>query len=192
MIPVRAAGCDDRRPLPRRPARAGADRGRRHRVHRAGHFGAHLRRMCTQYRGARDYLVAAVKTKLGAFLEVDAPDQGMHLTARLRPGLDDAAVARAGLKHGVVLRPMSPLYLAAPPVSALMLGFTGYDMPALQPGSTVWPPCLRAAARPRYPGWNSGRRLPQAGNVDGRGRADPARTLPASPHPGRSQPAPWR
>ncbi len=99
-----------------------------------GHFSAHLRRMCTYYRGARDYLVSAIQERLGAFLEVEAPDQGMHLTARLRHGLDDLAVARAGLAHGVVLRPMSKFYVAAPPLSALMLGFTGYDMPALQAG----------------------------------------------------------
>ena len=99
-----------------------------------GHFGAHLRRMCARYRVARDGLVAAARAKLGTFMEVDAPDQGMHVTARLRPGLDDAAIARAGLARGVVLRPMSPLYLATPPVSGFMLGFTGYDMPSMQAG----------------------------------------------------------
>ncbi|HWK45896.1 MAG TPA: PLP-dependent aminotransferase family protein [Stellaceae bacterium] len=99
-----------------------------------GHFGAHLRRMCAQYRGARDYLVGAVNAQLGAFLEVTAPDQGMQLMARLRPGLDDAAVARAALARGVVVRPLSALYLAAQPVSALMLGFTGYETQALQAG----------------------------------------------------------
>jgi GntR family transcriptional regulator/MocR family aminotransferase len=99
-----------------------------------GHFGAHLRRMCTRYRGARDYLVAAVRTRLGNFLEVDVPDQGMQLMARLRPGLDDVALARAGLARGVVVRPLSRFYVAAAPMSALMLGFTGYDMPSLQAG----------------------------------------------------------
>jgi len=99
-----------------------------------GHFGAHLRRMCAQYRGARDYLVGAINAQLGAFLEVSAPDQGMHLIARLRPGLDDAAVARVAAARGVVVRPLSTFYVAAPPAPALMLGFTGYDTPALQAG----------------------------------------------------------
>jgi GntR family transcriptional regulator/MocR family aminotransferase len=99
-----------------------------------GHFGAHLRRMCARYRGARDTLVAAIGAKLGAYLEVVAPDQGMHLTARLRPGLDDAAVARAAAARGVVVRPLSALYVAAPPVPGLMLGFTGYDTPSLIAG----------------------------------------------------------
>lgn len=108
-----------------------------------GHFGAHLRRMCAQYRVARDYLAGAVHAKLGAFLEVAVPDQGMHLTARLRPGLDDAAVAHAALARGVVVRPLSTLYVAAPPVSALMLGFTGYATPALQAGVDALAVALR-------------------------------------------------
>ena len=99
-----------------------------------GHFGAHLRRMCAHYRAARDDLVGAAKATLGEFLDVAAPDQGMHVTACLRPGLDDAAVARAALARGIVVRPLSALYVAAPPVPALMLGFTGYDAPALRAG----------------------------------------------------------
>jgi GntR family transcriptional regulator/MocR family aminotransferase len=99
-----------------------------------GHFGAHLRRMCAQYRGARDYLVGALGAKLGAHLTVTAPDQGMQLMARLRPGVDDVAVARAAAARGVTIRPLSTTYVAARPVSALMLGFTGYDIQALQAG----------------------------------------------------------
>ncbi len=99
-----------------------------------GHFSVHLRRMCAQYRIARDTLMSAVQTKLGAYLDVAAPDQGMHLTAHLRPGLDDIAVARAAAGRGVVVRPLSQFYLAAPPVPGLMLGFTGYDITALDAG----------------------------------------------------------
>jgi GntR family transcriptional regulator/MocR family aminotransferase len=99
-----------------------------------GHFGAHLRRMCTQYRAARDTLVTALNTKLGDFLQAAAPDQGMHLPAILRPGLDDVAIAHAAAQRGVAIRPLSKLYVAAPPVPALMLGFTGYDTTALLTG----------------------------------------------------------
>jgi GntR family transcriptional regulator / MocR family aminotransferase len=99
-----------------------------------GHFGAHLRRMCALYRGARDTLVAAITMQLGEFLDVAVPDQGMHLIARLRQGLDDAAVGRAASANGVVVRPVSPLYVAAEPTPAIMLGFTGYDTPMLVAG----------------------------------------------------------
>ena len=67
-------------------------------------------------------------------MQVHAPDQGMHVTARLRPGLDDVALARAGTTLGVSLRPLSPYYLAAPATPALMLGFTGHAFPAMQAG----------------------------------------------------------
>jgi GntR family transcriptional regulator/MocR family aminotransferase len=99
-----------------------------------GHFGAHLRRMCNQYRIARDTLVDALRSKAGGYLDVDVPDQGMHLTARLRHGLDDAAVAQAAAAAGVAVRPISRLYLAAPPRSALVMGFTGYDPQTLLAG----------------------------------------------------------
>ena len=99
-----------------------------------GHFGAHLRRMCTQYRGARDYLAGALAAKLGAHVTVSVPDQGMQMMARLRPGLDDVTVARAAAARGVTIRPLSTTYVAAAPVQGLMLGFTGYDHAALQAG----------------------------------------------------------
>lgn len=99
-----------------------------------GHFGAHLRRMCHQYRVARDGLVAAMQSKLSDFVDVDVPDQGMHLTARLRPGFDDVTVAREAAAVGVSVRPMSKLYIAAPPRSALIMGFTGFDPLSLKTG----------------------------------------------------------
>jgi GntR family transcriptional regulator/MocR family aminotransferase len=111
-----------------------------------GHFGAHLRRMCAQYRAARDDLVAALGDRLGDVLDVAVPDQGMHLTARLRSGLADTEVARAAAARGVVVRPLSTFHVAAPPVSALILGFTGYDPPALRAGVARLASALRDAA----------------------------------------------
>ncbi len=109
-----------------------------------GHFAAHLRRMCAQYQRARDHVVTGLHGRLGDLLEIDVPDQGMHLTARLPPGVSDIAVAAEGLASGVVLRPMSRLYLAAPPVSALMLGFTGFDRMQLDAGMDRLAAVLRA------------------------------------------------
>jgi GntR family transcriptional regulator/MocR family aminotransferase len=79
-------------------------------------------------------LAGALQAKLGAHVAVTAPDQGMQMMARLRPGVDDIAVARAAAARGVTIRPLSATYVAAAPVSALMLGFTGYDHAALQAG----------------------------------------------------------
>ena len=98
-----------------------------------GHFAAHLRRMRLLYRDQRDELVGALRNQLGADLTVHAPDQGMHLVAFTRRGLSDAAIERAGRQHGVVVRPMSRLYLAAPPRSALVLGFSGHSRQTIGP-----------------------------------------------------------
>ena len=95
------------------------------------HLGAHIRRMCSFYRRARDELTEVLNARLGDYLSVAPPDQGMHLTAHLRPGLSDVAIAEAAAQRGVVVRPLSGFYVAAPPVSALMLGFTGFDLPTL-------------------------------------------------------------
>lgn len=98
-----------------------------------GHFAAHIRRMRLLYRDQRDELVAALKRRLGADLTVDAPDQGMHLVAFTRRGLNDVAIESAGHQHGVVVRAMSRLYVAAAPQSALVLGFSGHPLQTIGP-----------------------------------------------------------
>ncbi len=115
-----------------------------------GHFGAHLRRMCARYQQARDHLVAGLRARLGDLLSVDVPEQGLHLTARLPTGMSDLAIAAEALAAGVILRPVSRLYLAAPPVSAVMLGFSGYDRAQLDTGMDRLAAVLRRH-RPQAP-----------------------------------------
>ena len=98
-----------------------------------GHFTAHIRRMREIYRDQRDVLVAAVRRRLGDYLTVDPPDQGMHLVAYMRRGLSDVTVERAAREHGVIVRAMSRLYVEAPARSALMLGFSGYPRQIIAP-----------------------------------------------------------
>ena len=98
-----------------------------------GHFAAHIRRIRLLYRDQRDELVAALNYRLGEDLTVDAPDQGMHLVAFTRRGLSDIAIERAGRQHGVIVRAMIRLYVAAPTRSALGLGFSGYPRHTITP-----------------------------------------------------------
>jgi GntR family transcriptional regulator/MocR family aminotransferase len=98
-----------------------------------GHFAAHIRRMRLLYRDQRDVLVAALRSRLGAEVKVDPPDQGMHLVAYTRRGLSDVAIERAGRQHGVIVRAMSRLHVAAVPRSALVLGFSGYPRQTIGP-----------------------------------------------------------
>jgi len=98
-----------------------------------GHFAAHLRRMRLQYRDQRDVLVAALRQRLGGALTVEPPDQGMHLVAYLNRVLKDTAIERAARERGVIVRAMSRLYVAAPPRSALVMGFSGYPRRMIPP-----------------------------------------------------------
>jgi GntR family transcriptional regulator/MocR family aminotransferase len=98
-----------------------------------GHFAAHIRRMRILYKAQRDELVTALRHRLWNDLAVNAPDQGMHLVAYTRRGLSDTAIERAGRQQGVVVRPMSQLYLAAAPRSALVLGFSGHARQMIAP-----------------------------------------------------------
>lgn len=101
-----------------------------------GHFSQHLRRMRRRYHAARDALVEALRDELGDRLTVEPPEQGMKLVARLRPGPSDLAVSEVAARRGIVARAVSPMFIAAPPVQGLMLGFTGHE-----------PETLRRAAR---------------------------------------------
>lgn len=104
-----------------------------------GHFAAHIRRMRAAYQDQRDTLVTALRRRLGDHLSVDPPDQGMHLVAYLRRGLSDVAIENAARDHGVIVRAMSRMYVAAPARSALMFGFSGY------PRQTIGPAVARLA-----------------------------------------------
>jgi GntR family transcriptional regulator/MocR family aminotransferase len=96
-----------------------------------GHLASHIRRMRARYRDQRDRLVAALRRRAGDRLDVDPPDQGMHLVAYLRPGVSDTAVERGALADGVVVRALSRLYVKARPRQGLLLGFSGYPAAAI-------------------------------------------------------------
>jgi GntR family transcriptional regulator/MocR family aminotransferase len=102
---------------------------------RQGHLSAHIRRMRLQYRAQRDVLAAELTRHAGDLLSVEVPDQGMHLVAYLRGGLSDVAIQEAAHAGGVIVRSISQLYIAAPPRSALMLGFSGYPCQAIVPAA---------------------------------------------------------
>ena len=100
-----------------------------------GHFAAHIRRMRAAYQDQRDTLVTALRRRLDDHLSVDPPDQGMHLVAYLRRGLSDVAIERAAREHGVLVKAMSRMYVAAPARQGLIFGFSGYPRQVI--GSAV-------------------------------------------------------
>ncbi|WP_424814565.1 PLP-dependent aminotransferase family protein [Roseococcus sp. YIM B11640] len=97
-----------------------------------GHFAQHLRRMRQRYRLCRDTLVEALRDSCSRFLDIDAPDQGLKLLARLRPGWRDTEVSALAERVGVIARPVSPMFMSGRPIQALMLGFSGHEPGALK------------------------------------------------------------
>lgn len=100
----------------------------------SGQFAAHIRRRRMAYKAQRDALAGALERRLGGLLELDVPDQGMHMMAYLRDGRSDVEVEALAAARGVTARAISPLYHARPPRSGLMLGFTGFPARAMDPG----------------------------------------------------------
>ncbi|MGO8915548.1 MAG: PLP-dependent aminotransferase family protein [Stellaceae bacterium] len=100
-----------------------------------GHFAAHTRRMRQIYREQRDALAATLARRADGHLQVDVPDQGMHLVAYLRDGVSDVAVEAAARRSGIVVRAMSRFYRSASPRAARMLGFSGFPIPLIVPAA---------------------------------------------------------
>jgi len=100
-----------------------------------GHFAAHIRRMRLLYREQRDALAETLTRRAAGRLDVELPDQGMHLVAYLRDGSSDLAIEAAARRAGIVVRAISRFYRAARPRPGLMLGFSGFPRQLIVPAA---------------------------------------------------------
>jgi len=100
----------------------------------SGQFAAHIRRRRLAYKVQRDALAEALQRRLGDVLDVDVPDQGMHLIAYLKDGRSDLAAEALAAKSGLTARAISPLYHQAAPRQGFLLGFTGFPAKAMDAG----------------------------------------------------------
>jgi GntR family transcriptional regulator/MocR family aminotransferase len=103
---------------------------------RSGFLTGHIRRMRLQYREARDVVVAAITQYMGDLVEVEVPECGIQLIVRFKDDISDVEVANKARAKGIVVKPVSSLYLNAPARQGLLLGYSGFD-----------PRMLRSAAR---------------------------------------------
>ncbi len=81
---------------------------------RDGDLGRHLRRSRKAYMARRDHLVAGLRDRLGAHLDVPMPEGGMGLWIRVRTTIDPERLVRAARAAGLVLNPPSYYYLGKP------------------------------------------------------------------------------
>jgi GntR family transcriptional regulator/MocR family aminotransferase len=100
-----------------------------------GHFAAHIRRMRQMYREQRDALAATLTRRAAGRLDVDVPDQGMHLVAYLTGGAADTEIEAAAQQAGIVVRAISRFYRTATPRAGLMLGFSGFPRQLIVPAA---------------------------------------------------------
>ncbi len=97
-----------------------------------GHFAAHLRRVRRRVQAARDVLVAALRDHGKDRLDIAAPEQGLHLVAKLLGRGRDTDIAAAAKAAGIGSRALSPMFIAAPPVQGLVLGFSAFGNEAVR------------------------------------------------------------
>ena len=98
-------------------------------VMHSGDFAAHLRRMRTLYRTARDRVAETLTRASGGKLAVDVPDHGLHLLARLPPGVSAAEIqAEAGVEGWL----LSQTRLTPEGPDGFVIGYSGHEAAALK------------------------------------------------------------
>jgi GntR family transcriptional regulator/MocR family aminotransferase len=117
-----------------------------------GHFAAHVRRMRQIYREQRDALAATLVRNAAGLLEVDLPDQGMHLVAYLRGDKRDIEIEADAARAGLVVRAISRFYRSVPPRPGLILGFSGYPRQLIVPAAARLAAVITGQRRARSAG----------------------------------------
>jgi GntR family transcriptional regulator/MocR family aminotransferase len=94
---------------------------------REGYFAAHLKRMRRLYVRRQTDFIELCRRELSAWMDVSENDAGMQILGWLNPPFDDRAVARAALRYGVDVQPISINYRHDTPRHGLLLGYAGLD-----------------------------------------------------------------
>jgi len=99
-----------------------------------GHFERHLRRMRTLYAERQSILIERLNERLGPWLDVNADEAGLHLTAFLDERLDGPTVAEAIEARDVVAPLLSSYSARSLDRDGLVLGYAAVDEEAIQRG----------------------------------------------------------
>lgn len=94
---------------------------------REGHFGRHIRRIKTLYVEKQRYLKDLIANELGEFIEVKNTNAGMHLIGWLKNGLNDYQIAKAALRKGIYVSPLSSYCTVEKLPDALLFGYTSIE-----------------------------------------------------------------
>ncbi|MGD9509078.1 MAG: PLP-dependent aminotransferase family protein [Geminicoccaceae bacterium] len=94
---------------------------------RDGTFAAHVRRMRSRYRSARDLVTATLIRASNGLLGVSVPGQGLHLVATLPPGTPIGAAAAIRAAAEVEAWLLSETRTAQVGPDGFVLGFSGHE-----------------------------------------------------------------
>ena len=92
-----------------------------------GHLAGHIRRMRLLYAERQAALIERLGAWLAGALSVTPAAAGMHLVARLAPGLGDRTISRRARAQGVEAPPLSIYYRGPQVEQGLLLGYAGVD-----------------------------------------------------------------
>lgn len=109
-----------------------------------GHYARRLRRTRLLYLQRRDALYQALTETLGAKMEVDLPDAGMHLVAWLSDSLRAGDVANRAAAVGLSIMPIIGSEERPLPREGLLFGFAGAPPDELREGVRLLAKALRA------------------------------------------------
>ena len=98
----------------------------------AGITAAHVRRMRTRYRAARDLVVDVLAKTSGGALDLSVPTQGLHMLAYLRAGVPNETARAIIAASGVDARLLSETRADPRGREAFILGFAGHGLGDLQ------------------------------------------------------------
>jgi GntR family transcriptional regulator / MocR family aminotransferase len=93
-----------------------------------GTLAAHIRRMRTRYRYARDITAQSLTDAAGGALQLRVPTQGLHMVAYLPPGLPKNAAAQIRANADVQAWLLSETRIRQSRVDGFILGFAGHDV----------------------------------------------------------------
>jgi GntR family transcriptional regulator/MocR family aminotransferase len=95
-----------------------------------GSFAAHVRRMRSRYRMARDLVADSLRRASGGLLQITVPQQGLHLVAKLPDHMPPGAAAEIRAAADVETWLLSDTRIVQDRIDGFLLGFSGHQ-PAL-------------------------------------------------------------
>ncbi len=112
-----------------------------------GGFAAHVRRMRSRYRAARDLVASVAVQASHGLLRVPVPDQGLHMVALLPPGWPPGAAAAIRRAAAVEAWLLSDTRIEPAPQDGFVLGFSGHGLPELRGAAERLGEAVRAYSR---------------------------------------------